>query len=76
MQAGLVFTILAGAYLVASRGPGAHRAPRPAVLGLGALVLAAGHGPLLAGVADVGTGGSVPAPIPGLLLVGAEWDSE
>jgi hypothetical protein len=41
------------------------------VLGAGALVLAAGHGLLLAGVAEVGTGGTVAVLIPGLLLVGA-----
>ncbi len=72
MQAGLVFTILAGAYLVASmRAPALTERHGRRVLGLGALVLAAGHGLLLAGVADVGTGGSVPVLIPGLLLVGA-----
>jgi EmrB/QacA subfamily drug resistance transporter len=72
MQAGLVFTILAGAYLVASiRAPALTERHGRRVLGVGALVLAAGHGLLLAGVAEVGTGGTVAALVPGLLLVGA-----
>ena len=41
------------------------------VLGAGALVLASGHGLLLAAVADVGVGGSVAILAPGLALVGA-----
>ncbi len=72
MQAGLVFTILAVAYLVASmRAPALTERHGRRVLGAGALVLAAGHGLLLAGVAAVGTGGTVAALVPGLLLVGA-----
>jgi MFS family permease len=41
------------------------------VLAVGALVLAAGHLALLLAVADVGTGGSLWALVPGLALVGA-----
>jgi MFS family permease len=42
-----------------------------AVIAAGALVLACGHGLLLAAVADVGVGGSLLALVPGLVLVGA-----
>jgi MFS family permease len=42
-----------------------------AVIAAGALVLAGGHGLLVAAVADIGTGGSVAVLVPGLLLVGA-----
>jgi Na+/melibiose symporter-like transporter len=72
LQAGLVFTILAAAYLAASL-----EAPRLTLrLGrrlpaAGALVLAAGHGLLAASVADVGTTGSVGLLAPALALVGA-----
>jgi dipeptide/tripeptide permease len=41
------------------------------VIAAGALVLACGHGLLLAAVADVGVGGSLLALVPGLVLVGA-----
>ena len=72
LAAGLVFTILAAAYLGASiAAPAlAARYGRGVIAG-GALVLAAGHGLLLAAVADVGVGGSVAVLAPGLLLVGA-----
>jgi EmrB/QacA subfamily drug resistance transporter len=72
LQAGLVFTILAAAYLVTSL-----RAPRLTLrfgrrlIAVGALTLASGHGLLLAGVADAGTGGSIALLVPGLVLVGA-----
>ena len=72
LPAGLVFTILAVAYLVTSM-----LAPRLAarhgrrVIAGGALVLASGHLLLLAAVAEIGIGGSVAALAPGLLLVGA-----
>jgi EmrB/QacA subfamily drug resistance transporter len=72
LRAGLVFTILAVAYLAASmKAP--KLAPRlgrrlPA---LGALVLAAGHALLAASVAGVGTTGPVGLLAPALLLVGA-----
>jgi MFS family permease len=69
LTSGLVFTILAAAYFVASlRAPAlvARRGPR-VVVG-GALVLAAGH---VASLVAVDTGsGSVAALAPGLLLVG------
>jgi EmrB/QacA subfamily drug resistance transporter len=72
LRAGLVFTIMAGAYVVASA-----QAPQLTVrLGrklpiTGALVLAAGHGLLAATVLDVGTGHTVALLVPALLLIGA-----
>ena len=72
LQAGLVFTILAGAYLVASLGaPALAVRHGRRVLAAGALVLASGHAILLATVAGVGTHGSVLALVPGLVLIGA-----
>lgn len=72
LSAGLVFTILAASYLVASFGaPALTERHGRRVLAGGALVLAAGHGLLLAAVADVGTGGSVAMLAPGLVLIGA-----
>jgi EmrB/QacA subfamily drug resistance transporter len=72
MSAGLVFTILAVAYLAASFGAPALTARHGRrVLAAGAVVLATGHATLLATVAAVGTGGSVAALIPGLVLIGA-----
>ncbi len=72
LDSGLVFTILAASYLAASFGaPALTERHGRRVLAVGALVLAAGHGVLLATVADVGTGGSVAALVPGLLLIGA-----
>jgi EmrB/QacA subfamily drug resistance transporter len=72
MGAGLLFTILAGSYLAASFGaPALTERHGRRVLAAGALVLAAGHGLLLGTVADVGTGGSVAALVPALLLIGA-----
>jgi dipeptide/tripeptide permease len=41
------------------------------VIAIGALVLACGHGLLLAAVADIGVGGALVALVPGLVLVGA-----
>ena len=72
LSAGLVFTILAAAYLAAS-------IPAPALtgrfgrtlVGFGALTLAAGHGLLLAAVWHEGTGGSLLPLVPGLVLAGA-----
>jgi EmrB/QacA subfamily drug resistance transporter len=72
LPAGLVFTILASAYVAASM-----TAPRlierfgRRVIGGGALILACGHALLLGAVADIGVGGSVAMLAPGLLLVGA-----
>jgi EmrB/QacA subfamily drug resistance transporter len=71
LDAGLVFTILAAAYLVASA-----RAPQLTVrLGrklpiIGAVVLGAGHALLAGTVFDVGTGHSVALLTPALLLIG------
>ena len=72
LPAGLVFTILAAAYVVASmRAPALAERHGRVVIGAGALVLASGHGLLLAAVSDVGVGGSLAVLVPGLLLVGA-----
>jgi EmrB/QacA subfamily drug resistance transporter len=72
LQAGLVFTIMAGAYLVTSL-----RAPRLTlrfgrrVILVGALTLAAGYALLLAGVAVASAETWVLELAPGLLLAGA-----
>jgi EmrB/QacA subfamily drug resistance transporter len=72
LHAGLVFTILAVAYLATSM-----RAPELAARfgrrtpGVGGLVLAAGHATLALIVHALGTGGDVLVLSPGLLLVGA-----
>ena len=72
LQAGLVFTILAAAYLAASmRAPALTLRFGRTLIGAGALTLAAGHLSLLIAVADVGVKGSIAALVPGLLLVGA-----
>ncbi len=71
LRAGLVFTILAAAYLIASmRAPALTPRYGRRLLGAGALVLAVGHGLLLGAVAEIGVGGTIVALIPGLLLVG------
>jgi EmrB/QacA subfamily drug resistance transporter len=72
LPAGLVFTILAVTYVAASMlGPALIARYGRATIAAGALVLASGHGLLLAAVADIGVGGSVAVLVPGLLLVGA-----
>ncbi len=72
LHAGLVFTILAITYVVASmQAPALTERHGRRVLAAGALVLAAGHLALLLAVSDVGNGGSVWALVPGLMLVGA-----
>ncbi len=72
LAAGLVFTILAVAYLLASvLAPGLTARHGRRVIGGGALILASGHALLLGAVAEIGVGGSVAALAPGLLLVGA-----
>jgi predicted MFS family arabinose efflux permease len=72
LPAGLVFTILAGAYLVASTmAPRLSARHGRAVITGGALMLASGHGLLLGAVADIGVRGSLAVLAPGLLLVGA-----
>ena len=70
MDAGLVFSILAFTYLVASvRAPALVSRYGRGVVVAGALVLAVGH--VLTVVAVSSYGGSVVSLVPGLLLVGA-----
>jgi MFS family permease len=72
LDSGLVFTILAVAYLATSlRAPALTATHGRRVLAIGALALAAGHALLVGAVLVIGTGGSVLALTPGLLLVGA-----
>ena len=72
LPAGLVFTILAAAYVAASmRAPALAARHGRAVIAVGALVLAVGHALLLAAVADIGVAGALGALVPGLVLVGA-----
>jgi EmrB/QacA subfamily drug resistance transporter len=72
LTAGLVFTILAVAFLASSlRAPALTIRLGRRLVALGALILAAGHAILLAAVLDVGTGGSLLPLVPGLLLIGA-----
>ena len=71
LQAGLLFTVLAVAYVVASaRAPGLVARHGRQVIAAGALALAAGHAMLLATVADVGVSGSVVQLVPALVLIG------
>jgi EmrB/QacA subfamily drug resistance transporter len=71
LAAGLVFTILAAAYLVTSLCAAklAVRYGRD-LIAVGALTFAAGHALLFAGVAVVGTSGWIGFLTPGLVLVG------
>jgi EmrB/QacA subfamily drug resistance transporter len=72
LHSGLVFTILAGAYLATSlRAPALTMRHGRRVLAAGAGVLVIGHLTLALTVADIGVGGSVLALAPGLALVGA-----
>jgi MFS family permease len=72
LGSGLVFTILAVSYLVASvAAPGLAARHGRRVIAAGALVLAAGHGLLLAAVGAIGVRGSIAELVPGLLMVGA-----
>ncbi len=72
LPAGLVFTILAAAYVAASmRAPALAARHGRTVIAAGALVLAVGHALLLAAVADIGVGGALVVLVPGLVLVGA-----
>ncbi len=72
LQAGLVFTVLAVAYLVASMAAPAIAERRGrGVLAIGSLTLSCGHAVLLVTVGIIGVGGSVVALFPGLLLIGA-----
>lgn len=73
LQSGLVFTILAAAYLVASfRAPALTVRYGRAVIAIGALTLATGDVVLLVSVAAVGIGGAIGVLAPGLALVGAD----
>jgi Na+/melibiose symporter-like transporter len=72
LESGLVFTVLAGAYLVTSmRAPVLVARFGRTVIVAGALTLAVGHVVTLAVVASVGLHGTVLALAPGLLLTGA-----
>jgi EmrB/QacA subfamily drug resistance transporter len=72
LAAGLVFTILAVAYVVTSSlAPKLGARYGRAVIGGGALALAAGHLLLLTAVVETGVTGSLAALAPGLVLVGA-----
>ena len=72
LEAGLAFTILAAAYVVAS-GPAPALTARygRSVVGAGGLALTAGLVVLALVVSEAGTGGSLLAFAPGLALVGA-----
>jgi EmrB/QacA subfamily drug resistance transporter len=72
LGAGLVFTILAVAYVAASSiAPSLAARHGRGVVAAGALTLASGHALLLAAVSDIGVHGSLAALAPGLALVGA-----
>jgi EmrB/QacA subfamily drug resistance transporter len=72
LQAGLVFTILAVAYVVTSGpAPGLTARYGRTVVAAGGVALTAGLVLMAVAVAEVGTEGSVAVLIPGLLLVGA-----
>ena len=72
LHAGLVFTVLAAAYLIASlRAPALTMQYGRNLIAAGALTLAAGHGLLLSAVAIEGSSGPIGLLVPGLLLVGA-----
>jgi predicted MFS family arabinose efflux permease len=72
LPAGLVFTILAAAYLVASAGaPALSARCGRRLIAVGAAVLACGHVLLVGAVLDIGVRGSLAMLVPGLLLVGA-----
>ena len=72
LHSGLVFTILAGTYLMTSlRAPALTVRHGRRVLAAGAGLLAVGHLTLALTVGDIGIGGSVLALAPGLALVGA-----
>jgi predicted MFS family arabinose efflux permease len=72
LEAGLVFTILAVAYVVVS-GPAPKLTERygRSVIAAGGIALAAGLGLLASAVGAVGVGGSLIVLVPGLLLGGA-----
>jgi MFS family permease len=72
LEAGLVFTILAVAYVAAS-GPAPTLTERfgRTVVAVGGALLASGLAALAITVGEIGTGGSVLALVPGLVLAGA-----
>lgn len=71
LTAGLVFTVLAGAYSVAAAvAPRLSAKHGRRIITRGALVLAAGHALLLAAVLEIGTRGSLALLVPGLIAVG------
>jgi EmrB/QacA subfamily drug resistance transporter len=71
LAAGLVFSVLACAYLVASlRAPGLTMRFGRGLIAVGALILGSGHALLIAAVAIEGRGGSLTLLVPGLLVVG------
>jgi EmrB/QacA subfamily drug resistance transporter len=72
LQAGLVFTVMAAAYLVTSlRAPALTLRFGRRLIALGALIQATGHLLLLGGAALSGAAGSIELLTPGLVLVGA-----
>jgi EmrB/QacA subfamily drug resistance transporter len=72
LGAGLVFTIMAGSYLLTSMpAPALTARHGRRVVAAGGLTLAAGHAVLLATVAEVGTTGAVGLLAPALILIGA-----
>jgi MFS family permease len=72
LQSGLLVSIMAGAYLLTSlRAPALTVRYGRSLATAGALILAAGHGVLLATIAELGVGGSVLWLAPGLVLIGA-----
>ncbi|MDQ6835565.1 MAG: MFS transporter [Actinomycetota bacterium] len=71
LQAGLVFTIAAAAYVTAAAiTPAAMERYGRRVILIGGLTLAAGHGLLAIAVSDYGVHGSTWVLLPGLLAVG------
>jgi EmrB/QacA subfamily drug resistance transporter len=72
LEAGLVFTILAVAYVVTSGpAPGLTARYGRTVVAAGGVALTAGLALMAVAVADVGTEGSLVVLVPGLILVGA-----
>jgi EmrB/QacA subfamily drug resistance transporter len=72
LGAGLVFTIMAAAYLATSMAaPALTARDGRRVVAAGGLTLAAGYALLLASVAEIGTAGAVGALAPALILIGA-----
>jgi EmrB/QacA subfamily drug resistance transporter len=72
LDSGLVFTILAVAYVACSfPAPALTQRFGRVVIAVGGVVLTAGLLVLAAVVSEIGTGGSLLALVPGLLLIGA-----